>query len=195
MLIPLLLSSVSTTDRAVMSRPVVGADPPVGLNEAIPHTPGSGVDRRTVGREGPAGGHVDLGQRGQVGYSSGLAHLRPLHSLLSISQCNRDFDMMASQMQDEVSYLAQDRGQSKPSHPGGESTQLTQTCLSNKYPRETGICLKITLRTRVPTSLSTPSAPRDHVCLKWTSYHSHSWMAKGLCTPHLDQVSHSGYRS
>ena len=42
--------SVSTMDRAVMSWPVVGADPPVGLNEATPSTPGSGVDGRTVGQ-------------------------------------------------------------------------------------------------------------------------------------------------
>ena len=55
-----MIVSVSTTDRAVMSRPVVGADPAVGLNETTPRTSGSGVDRQSVNRHGPAGGHVDL---------------------------------------------------------------------------------------------------------------------------------------
>ena len=114
--------SVSTTDRTVMSWSVVGAAPPVSLNEATPRTPGSGVDLRAVGRDGPAGSHVDLGQRGQVGHPSRLTHLRPLHSLLSLSQYNRDFDVMASQMQDEALDLAQERGQSKPPHPSCTTT-------------------------------------------------------------------------
>ena len=83
----------------MMSRPVVGADPAVGLNETTPRTSGSGVDGQSVNRHGLAGGHVTLGQHGQVGHSE-LTHLRPLHTLLSVCQSDRDFDQMRSQLQE-----------------------------------------------------------------------------------------------
>ena len=96
---PTPIVSVSTTDRAVMSRPVVGADPAVGLHETTPRTSGSGVDGQSVSRHGPAGGHVAPGQDGQLGHAE-LTDLRPLQTLLSVHQSDRDFDQMTNQLQE-----------------------------------------------------------------------------------------------
>ena len=117
-----------------------------GGDEHAHPAPSPGVDGRTVNRDGPAGGHVDTGQRGQVGHSSRLTHLRPLYSLLSVSQSDRDFDLMASQMQDEALDLAQVRGRPKAQPTGGKSTQLTETRASDRY-------------TRKPARVTTPSHP------------------------------------
>ena len=71
---------------------------------------------------------------------------------------------MASQMQDEALDLAQERGQSKPPHPGGEHTQLTQTRVSDKYRRRPA-CVTTPLHpsTRPPPQVLVVS-PHSVVC-------------------------------
>ena len=124
-----VIVSVSTTDRAVMSQPVVGADPAVGLHEATPRTSGSGVDGQSVNRHGPAGGHVAPGQHGQLGHSE-LTDLRPLHTLLNVRQSDRDFDQMTSQLQ-EAAQDIQDREKTAKSQSSWAGSHA-----SDKYPRK-----------------------------------------------------------
>ena len=128
---------------------MVGADPAVGLNETTPRTSGSGADGQSVNRHGPAGGHVDLGKHGHVGHSD-LTQLRPLHTLLSVSQSDRDFDQMAQHLQ-EAAQDTKERDRATRSQPSQAGSRA-----SDKYPRKSAHASTPTKTTRPPVLVVSP---------------------------------------